>query len=340
MADILNQDDFRQRLTEYLEAVLGEPVELQPPQLLISGINHENWLLRGQIQDQPRQFVLRRDLAADFQTPSLTHDQEFSLMQAAAAAGVRVPTPRWFCTETAILGTPFMLMDYIEGVSLGAEVVSLPELAAARRVLPEQMGQQLARIHAIKTEQLTFLPRPGSDQSPAQAALHHLNTALNRLEAPNPALTFALRWAEQHLPPTGDVVLLHGDFRLGNFIVNEAGLKGIVDWEFSQIGDPCQDLAWPCVRSWRYGDGQLPLGGFAAREPFISAYEAASGRTIRRETVDFWEIMGNLRRAIGALIQANRYRASGTANVEFANLGRRSAEIQLEALRLIAEQGV
>lgn len=338
MADTLNPADFNERVTEYLEAVSGKPVEIKQLRPLAGGVTRDSWVIQAKLGDEFQQLVLRRDMMAEIDERALERDQEFLLMQAASAAGVLLPRPRWYCTETCILGAPFLIMDYVEGVSIGSQVVNLPELADARRRLPEQMGQQLACIHHIKTDNLTFLPRPRPGYSPAQETLVQMRVTLLKLGVHNPALVFALRWAEKHLPPGGEMVLLHGDFRIGNLIVTTDGLKGIVDWEFGQLGDPYQDLAWPCVRGWRYGRGEMQLGGIGEREPFLHAYEQASGRTIDRKIVDFWEIMGNLQWAVAALAQAQRHLSGKDTSVELASLGRRSAETQLEALRLIAQQ--
>ncbi|MBI5667159.1 MAG: phosphotransferase family protein [Chloroflexi bacterium] len=340
MADLLNPPDFRERVTEYLEAMTGAPVDVKLLQPLAGGVTRDTWLIHARVGSDIERLVLRRDMMAELDERALERDQEFLLMNAVHAAGVLVPRPRWYCAEPTILGAPFLIMDYVEGVSIGSQVVNLPELADARRALPEQMGQQLARIHAMNTDKLTFLPRPREGYSPAQEALLQLRAALVKMGVHNPALTFALRWAEKHLPPEGEVVLLHGDFRVGNFIVDKEGLKGIVDWEFGQLGDPYQDLAWPCVRGWRYGNGMLPLGGIGQREPFLRAYEQASGRTVDRNVVRFWEILGNLRWGVAALAQAHRHLSGKDTSVELASLGRRSAETQLEVLRLIAEQGL
>lgn len=340
MADTLNPADFRQRVTEYLEAVAGKPIEIRQLQPLAGGATRDSWVIQAQVGDESQRLVLRRDMLTKLDASALERDQEFLLMQTAYAAGIPVPRPRWYCSEPVILGAPFLIMDYIEGVSIGSQVVSLPELAGARRLLPEQMGQQLARIHRIKADNLDFLPRPRPGYSPAQEALLQMRAALLKLGIYNPVLVYALRWAEKHLPPGGEVVVLHGDFRVGNFIIGTDGLKGIVDWEFGQLGDPYQDLAWPCVRGWRYGRGELQLGGIGQREPFLQAYEQASGRIIDRKVVDFWEIMGNLRWSVAALAQAQRHLSGKDTSVELASLGRRSAETQLEALRLIAQQGM
>jgi aminoglycoside phosphotransferase (APT) family kinase protein len=202
------------------------------------------------------------------------------------------------------------------------------------------LGEQLARIHAINpAAALSFLPAPHPDLSPALDTLIQIRAILTRLGVYNPAFAFGLRWAETRLPESAETVLLHGDYRMGNFIVGPDGLRGIVDWEFARMGDPHEELAWPCVRGWRFGDSAQRLGGIARREPFLQAYEAASGRSINRRSVDFWEVVGNLRWAALSLAQAERHRSGRDRSVELAALGRRSAEMQLEMLRLIDDLG-
>ena len=89
-----------------------------------------------------------------------------------------------------------------------------------------------------------------------------------------------LRWLRRHAPPCLSPVLLHGDFRVGNLMVGPEGLVGVFDWEFAHVGDPAEDLAWPCVRSWRFGQDNLRLGGFKRREQF-TARDAHGGQRDR-----------------------------------------------------------
>ncbi len=99
-------------------------------------------------------------------------------------------------------------------------------------------------------------------------------------------------------------MLVHGDFRVGNFMVGPEGLRGVLDWENAHLGDPHADLAWCCVRAWRFGQDDLPVGGVGPREPFYAAYERASGRRVDPARVFYWEVnMG----ALGALGQARRH---------------------------------
>src|SRR6185437_11434972 len=133
------------------------------------------------------------------------------------------------------------------------------------------------------------------------------------------------------------LVLVHGDFRVGNLMVGPEGLVGVFDWEFAHVGDPLEDLAWPCVRSWRFGQDGLVLGGLAGPEEFLEVYERLSGRRVSRPDLRYWEMVGNLRWAVGCISQANRHLSGQAPSVELASLGRRTAEMELELLDLLEQ---
>lgn len=337
--------DFRQRLAEYLEAVLNQPeAEIRRLERLAGGTSRESWLVEIKKADETSQtFVLRRDLASTYADRALYRDQEFRVMRAAAAAGVQVPVPHFFCVEPCILDAPFLVMDHIDGFSSGYDVLERADLSEARLSLPVQLGQQLARIHALDHHHvdLQMLPTPRPTYSPAQEALTEIRSGILQLGVHNPILEFGLRWLEKRTPACPDWVVVHGDFRLGNFIVNGRGLAGIIDWEFAHLGDPAEDLAWISLRHWRYHHGDRRFAGVAdSAEAFYKAYEAAGGRPVDRTAVDFWSVCGNLRWAVVCLAQSRRHLSGRDQSVELASLGRRSAEFQLEMLRLIEEQGV
>jgi aminoglycoside phosphotransferase (APT) family kinase protein len=264
---------------------------------------------------------------------------EFAILQRAFSAGVLVPRPCWLCTDTAVLGSAFFVMDRLEGESVGRRVVREAGLAAAREQLPRQMGEQLARIHALSVEGLDFLPRPPTGQSPARRALEQTARQLWALGEPHPVLELVLRWLGPRAPECDHLVLVHGDYRIGNLMIGPAGLVGVFDWEFAHLGDPHEDLAWPCVRSWRFGQDALRLGGVGQPDDFFAAYERAGGRTIDRTTVRFWEIVGNLRWAVGCIAQASRHLTGQAPSVELASLGRRTAEMEAELIDLIQGEG-
>jgi aminoglycoside phosphotransferase (APT) family kinase protein len=236
------------------------------------------------------------------------------------------------CDDLSVLGTPFFLMDRLEGESVGRRIVREPAFAEARRVLPRQMGEQLARIHRIAVTHAAVVSLP---RLPAATALENATQQLWKLDEPHPALELAARWLRQHMPTITESVLVHGDFRVGNLMIGPEGLRGVFDWEFAHVGDPAEDLAWPCVRSWRFGQDQLRLGGVGDAKEFTTAYEQASGRAIDRRAIAFWEMLGNFRWAVGCIQQAHRHLSGQAVSIELASLGRRTAEMELELLDLI-----
>jgi aminoglycoside phosphotransferase (APT) family kinase protein len=282
-------------------------------------------------------LVMRRQVGSKIYDDALEPEAEFRVLQAAYDAGVPAPRPYWFLPD--VLGRAGFLMERLEGETIGRRIVKEAALAGARRDLPARMGRALGRLHGVAVDGaglLTLLPNIGRDQTPAQYSIHRAQADLDRIGEPHPALEIGLRWLAQHEPPPPDrMVLVHGDFRIGNIAVTTEGLRGVLDWEFAHLGDPAEDLAWGMVRDWRFGVEHLRYGGVGEPEDFLTAYEQSTGWVVDRARVSYWEVMGNVRWAVGTLNQAQRHLHGAEPNLELASLGRRCAEMELEALRLI-----
>lgn len=335
-------DDFKQKLEQYLSNETGSMVQISDMKPLAGGASRDSWAFTAKIDGTPQRLVLRKDLPSTMNEDALTRAQEFRLMAAAYDSGVKVARMRFQSDDPQILGLPFFIMDFVEGVSIGRKVITLPELEKAREALPEQMAEQLARIHRLDLDAhgIDFLKAPVDGLTPAQDAVTVLYQVLDELGAHSPGYEFALCWAEQHAPAPPEITFIHGDFRIGNLLVDKKGLTAVIDWEFAHIGDPFEEIGYLCMRDWRFGNDHLHAAGLCHRERFIRAYEAASGRTVDRAAVDWWEILGNIRWGIICLVQAERHLSGKDPSVELASLGRRSAEMQLEALRLIEKVGI
>ncbi|MBC8100105.1 MAG: phosphotransferase family protein [Armatimonadetes bacterium] len=340
MTNTANPNILRHQLAQFLSTQTGQVIAITQLTPLAGGASRESWLVETTAGGTAHKWVLRKDLPTTMNDDALTRAQEYSVMQTAHDAGVQVARMRFLCEDPNLLGLPFFLMDYVEGVSIGRKVITQPELAQARAVLPEQLAQQLAKIHTINPDapQLSFLMRP-ADTKPALTALRAAYSTLDKLGVSVPALEYGLRWCTRHAPASDRITVLHGDFRVGNLLVDEAGLAAVIDWEFAHIGDPVEDIGYLCMRDWRFGNDQQQVGGLCDRERFLTAYEQHSGQQIDRAAADWWEIIGNLRWAIICLAQAERHLSGQDVSVELASLGRRSAEMQLEALRLIERAG-
>lgn len=330
----LQLETFRTQLADFLTRESRLDVSIDSATMLAGGASRDMWLIDARIGSGQERLVLRRDLPTSMHEGALTREQEFRLMQTAYAVGVKVARPRFVCADPVVLDGAFFLMDFVDGIAIGRKVVTLPELAAARAQLPDHMAEQLARIHRLDASALEFLRRPSD--SPAREAIRETYEILDRLNVSNPAFEYALRWAERHAPTCDALTFVHGDFRIGNLIVDAQGLAAVADWEFAHWGDPDEELGYLCMRDWRFGVIDKRMGGIGDREPFLQAYERYSGRTVDRAAVDFWELLGNIRWGVICLAQANRHLSGRDPSVELASLGRRSAEMQHEMLRLIA----
>lgn len=281
-------------------------------------------------------LVLRSDAGRSL-PGSIDRRVEHAVVEAAVARGVRTPRARFFATGLVREGAHAYFLDWAEGDAIGRKVLRDPALAQARLGLAAELAGELAKIHQITPENApglaTLLPVP-PEADPALAALASARRTLDALPVPSPALELAMVWLAENRPKDPGFVLVHGDFRTGNFMVTPAGLSAILDWEFARWGAPEEDIAWICLRNWRFGELGKPVGGFADRESLYSAYERAGGRRVDPERVRFWEVVGNVRWAAGCAMQGERYLSGADDDIELIAIPRHAAEMELEALRL------
>ena len=253
--------------------------------------------------------------------PKLTGSEDAQLMIAAREAGVPAPRVLHVLAPEDGLGEGYVT-ERVEGETLGKRVVGDAAFAQVRPRLAAQCGEILAAIHRLPTARVPFLARlTAAEELSIYAGL------LAPYGFVHPALSYAIRWIGERLPPDDRVGVVHADFRTGNLIVHPGdGIRCVLDWEIARIGDPMHDLGVLCMRSWRFG-GQGECGGFGSREDLYAAYEKASGRSVDPERVRFWEAFSNLKWAIACVRRGSSRGADGRpAGVELAAIGRRLEE--------------
>lgn len=322
---------------------------LSPHAPALRGIEHLAPLSGGACQDNYRATLVAeasttvaiRSDAARSLPGSIGRREEFQVICAARAAGVKTPEARWLTDGLVSDGRWGYVLGWVEGEAIGRRVVKAPQLAAARERLPDELAAELCKIHSItpaRAPEVASLPMVTSPtDDPCDGALRFLRRMLTELPEPQPAIELACAWLAEHKPSAVAPTLVHGDFRVGNFMVAPDGLRAVLDWEFAHWGDPAEDVAWLCVRDWRFGELALAAGGIATRERFYEAYERASGQALDRARVRWWEIMGNARWAAGSVQQGERYLSGDEQDIELVAIARRAAEMQWEALRLIRQ---
>lgn len=280
----------------------------------------------------PEPLVLRRDPPGHVIESS--RETEVALLEAAAAAGVPVPAVRW-CEDPATFGSSAFVMAFVAGETIARRLLRDAAYAAAREALPEQLAAALVDVHRMDADapSLKALVRP--DGVPAAQELARYAGILHGIAPdPHPVLELAIRWLGNRLPPPAGLAVVHGDYRVGNVIVGPEGLRAVIDWELTHVGDPMEDVGWLCVRAWRFGVDDKPVGGLCDRERFWRAYEQAGGRRVDPAVARWWEVFGNLKWAIICIMQAQTF-LGGVPNVELASLGRRTVETELELLDLM-----
>ena len=132
----------------------------------------------------------------------------------------------------------------------------------------------------------------------------------------NTAIALAIRWCEDHLPGAAPPVLVHGDYRMGNVMVDAEGLAAVLDWELAHRGDAHEDLAFGCMAVWRFGRLDRPAFGLGSLEDYFAAYEAAGGVRVDRERFRFWLVYRTLWWALGCLQMGAAWRSGADRTVE------------------------
>jgi aminoglycoside phosphotransferase (APT) family kinase protein len=297
-----------------LAAKLGHRVDSM--HLLPGGASKEAWA----VEADGERLLVRRALGGVIHEGTLSLENEFQVLEAAVEAGVKVPRPVAYLGDLA--GREAFAMELVEGESIGRRIVRDPPAG-----LEIELAEELAKIHAIPVERLPFLH--------SGDVIERFEDELDSVDDPRPAIEYGLWWLREHRPePLADVVS-HGDFRIGNVVVSERGLEYILDWEFAHLSDPREDVAWPLVRAWRFGADDRRLGGVGEVGPYLERYEELTGRTITESELDWWEVFGNAKWAIGCLTQCRRHLTGLDRSVEYAVLGRMAAEMEYELLNLI-----
>jgi aminoglycoside phosphotransferase (APT) family kinase protein len=251
---------------------------------------------------------------------------EARLMKAARAAGVPVPDLITWSADPKPLGLPFLIAERVEGETIPQRILRSERYAAARNRLARQYGAALGQIQRIPLDAVTGL----EEQDP----LAHYASLLGRIDEPHPALELGLRWLAANRPPAGERVVNHGDFRNGNGIVDEGGLRAIIDWELAHVGDPMEDLGWFCIRAWRFG-APLPVAGFGTYEQIIAGYESVTERTVDRDVLRWWQVMGTVRWAAICMMQGATHWTGHRRSLELAVTGRRVAEAEFDLMLLL-----
>src|SRR5690606_26961090 len=255
---------------------------------------------------------------------------EAEVQRRAAAAGAPVPRTLTADDSTAALGNPYLICAAVPGETIVRRIQrSLDD--TGRAVLLRQCAQALAAIHRADP---TGAGLTAGDQ------LTEWHRQLDEIGDTTATFEWTFRRLAADRPPPSEPVLVHGDFRMGNLIVDGGRLAAVLDWELTHLGEVYEDLAWFCIRAWRFGAPRhLGAGGLGSVADFLTAYEEAGGRPVDRQTFRWWLTVATLRWGVICRYQAERHLSGQTRSVELAAIGRRVAETEWDLLDLLDRGG-
>lgn len=312
------------RLADVLAPVLGDTVAVENLRELTGGASRTTWSFDAVTNSARRPLILRTG------APDEVHagmELEAGAQRAAALAGAPVPHVLIADDSAAPLGDPFLICDFIGGETIVRRIQrSLDEVGRAR--LLTQCAQALAAIHQAEPPAL-----PGLVE---QDQLAQWREQLDEMGDTTATFEWVFRWLAANRPPPSTTRLVHGDFRMGNLIVDDSGLAAVLDWELVHLGEVYEDLAWFCIRAWRFGaPASVGAGGLGSIESFLTAYEEAGGPNLDRSAIRWWLVLATLRWGVICRYQAERHLSGQTRSVELATIGRRVCETEWDLLCLL-----
>jgi aminoglycoside phosphotransferase (APT) family kinase protein len=315
-----------EELAAGLAKVLGGDVVVENLRPLTGGASRTTWAFDA-VADERRPLILRTG------PPDEVHagmELEARVQQRAAAAGAPVPHILAADNSPAALGNPYLICEAIEGETIVRRIQRSLDDDGCERLL-QQCAQALAAIHRAD---------PSGAGLSDDDQLTEWRQRLDEMGDTTATFEWAFRWLSAHRPPSSPQRLVHGDFRMGNLIVDESGLAAVLDWELVHLGEAYEDLAWFCIRAWRFGAPEhLGAGGLGSVESFLSAYETAAGTTVDRDAFRWWLTLATLRWGVICRFQAERHLSGQTPSVELAAIGRRVAETEWDVLDLLEGGG-
>ena len=326
--------DLADGLARFLSGHLGEPVAVAGLAASSAGARRGNVLFDAEGPGRTLRLAATILPTAAIELNPIT--AEAAVRNLAEEHGVPVPHIHAVCTDPGFVGGPFFVSDRVDGESVPRRVLRLVHAEGIGDRVAGQLGEALARLHAIDPARAPDDLMDDPSANPAETALAGADRMLAELPLPRPALALGMRWLERHLPPAPPRrTIVHTDARNGNLLVSAKGLEAVLDWEGAvRHGDPMQDLAWPALRMWRFKEDAREIGGFADRAPFVAGYEAAGG-TFDPERFAWWKVLGTLRWALGLAGQSAAHLDGSFRSIVMAASGRRVPELEWDLLMLV-----
>ena len=306
-------------------SIEGEIVNLEP---LTGGASKEIWKFEVNANGKSDRYILRRGSGVEGPLAIKTSD-EAKIQKTVRKLGAQVPEIIAVSSLDEELGDAY-IMKFVDGESIARKILRDEEYKNTLPKLAFECGQSIAKIHQADINEFPFLPSKTVFEQ-----INDLYQAYVSFNQPSPVFEYTHLWLKKQNFGEINDALVHGDFRLGNIIVDKDGLKSVIDWELAHIGNPLQDLGWICGNSWRFGNTDKVVGGFGDLADLLKGYNSVSNFQVDENMVKAWQVFGTFRWGVICLIQASAHLTGSVNSVEKAAIGRRVSETEIDIVDLL-----
>ena len=271
------------------------------------GLSRENWSLDASWTDSSgphaHRLILMRDAAGTLLNTDRSH--EFLVLKALEATAVAAPVAYWMDPDGRFLGAPSVVMERVTG-SCDYMVLNGSRPIQERLELAYAFLELLVEIQAVDWRarglgQCLEIP----ESSSADSVLHKWAEEYTRVKLePHPEMDYVLDWLGRTAPTAGEVVLVHGDFKPGNALIDDQRITAKLDWETAHLGDPLEDLGW-ITNPVRKREHQI--SGHWERQQIVDAYRKLTGRSVCETDLIWWNIFSCWKLAVIQLTAVNEF---------------------------------
>ncbi len=309
---------------------LGENVtHVEDLRRLSGGASQETWSFKAVGSSGKQNLILRRSPFGNADSQAIGLKKEAQILEALVSCNIPAPVVVYDCEPEDEIGLAY-IMRAIEGETLPQRIMKDERFAPGRDKIAAQCGTALAKLHTQPKTLFPDLPLAAPDEQ-----IRNYESLLRSNGVERPVFELAIRYLKDNIPSLQETALIHGDFRMGNLMIDENGLSGILDWELCHFGDPREDIGWLCTNSWRFGRRDKRVGGVGDLSELLDAYQAAGGAAITEKDIDFWECLGSLKWGIMCTLMYEAFRNGSDRSIERASIGRRASETEIDLMNIL-----
>ena len=296
-------------LTELIrhEIPTARDISLERLSRAAGGLSRENWSLDASWTDaaghHAHHLMLMRDAAGTLLNTERA--REFDILKALERSAVPTPIVHWMDPDGRFLGAPSVVMERMPG-ACDYMILNGTRPLPERLQLAHAFLDILVGIHAVDWRALGLGFRLGVPEgSPSNTELRYWEVEYRRVQLePHPELDYVLVWLRENAPPAEAIVLVHGDFKPGNALVEGQHITAKLDWETAHLGDPLEDLGW-ITNPVRKREHQIP--GHWERQQIVEAYRKCTGHTVSESDLDWWNIFSCWKLAVIQLTAVSEF---------------------------------